>query len=296
MTKVIAIVGPTASGKSSLGIFLAQQLGGEIITVDSRTVFRGMDIGTAKPAANEGGVPHWGVDIADPSQEVNIAIFRPRAEQWIEEIAARGHVPILVGGSGLWMDTMVDQWQIPEVPPDRELRAELERKTLVELQMEYKSLDPLGAEVIDEKNKRRLVRAIEVCRKTGRPFSEQRVLGPKKYDALWIGLDRSRPELMERIRYRAREMFDRGLEDEVHRLYEQYGSEAFAMSGLGYRQLIPLIKGQITRDQACEQLVQDTRSYAKRQMTWFIRRKETHWLSDSNEALALALSFLGRSQ
>ncbi len=304
--KIIAVVGPTASGKTALGIELARRFQGEMICVDSRTVYRGMDIGTAKPrgkfetrnskfenidALFAGGrpfmvdsVPHWGVDLVDPDEEYNVAVFKDYADAKIREIVARGHVPILVGGTGLWMDSIVENREIPEVKPDAELRRQLEAKSLVELFAEYEQLDPAGALVIDRFNPRRLIRAIEVCRATGKPFSELQRRGESRYGALWIGLDVPREELNRRIDERVDAMIANGLVREVRTLKETHGCNEYAMTGIGYRQMCWFLDGHQSLSEAIEDIKADTRAYAKRQMTWFRRNKNIRWIKRPEDA------------
>ncbi len=311
-SKIIAVVGPTASGKTALGIELAKRFQGEIICVDSRTVYRGMDIGTAKSRGQWGqmgqagirslfagaktllvdGVPHWGIDLVDPDEEYNIALFKEYADEKIREIVSRGHVPILVGGTGLWLDSIVENREIPEVEPNASLRRELEEKTLEELFAEYEKLDPNGALVIDRFNPRRLMRAIEVCRVTGRPFSELRRKGEQMYDCLWLGMDVAREELNDRIDERVDAMIAEGLVDEVRKLKETYGCNEYAMTGIGYRQICWFLDGQQALKDSIEDIKADTRAYAKRQMTWFKRNETIQWIKNVNEAVAFVERFL----
>lgn len=305
--RLIALVGGTASGKTALGIALAKRFGGEVICVDSRTVYRGMDIGTAKPSGKVEGrslkstdikslfweqkrfvvedVPHWGIDLVEPDQEYNISQFKPFAEKKIKEIVSRGRVPILVGGTGLWMDAIVDNLEIPKVKPDPELRAALEKKTLSALFSEYESLDPVGALVIDRFNPRRLVRAIEVCRTTGKPFSELRCKGEPKYNCLWLGVEVSREELFRRIEDRVDGMIVAGLVDEVRALKDRYGCDAPSMSGIGYRQMCRFLEGSQSLADAIADIKADTKNYAKRQMTWFRKNPRIRWITTGDSAM-----------
>jgi len=338
LPKLITIVGPTASGKTALGILIAKLIDGEVISADSRVVYKGMDIGTAKPEADssspsqgEGGggvlngaqvkpnilelfpgnkpivvegVPHWGIDLIHPNEEYSVADFKVYAEQKIKEILSRGHVPILVGGTGLWVSAVVDNLDLSSTPADESLRVKLESMSLGDLFHEYKQLDPSGAEVIDRENKRRLVRALEVTLLTGKPFSQLQTKGEPKYDVLQIGMSVDREELNERINDRVEEMIAKGLVSEVRVLKEMYGGEIDAMTGIGYRQIVdflesrpsPLTKGGLrgvcTLQDAIKEIKKDTRHYAKRQMTWFKRDKRIQWITKSEQAMELATSFL----
>lgn len=290
--KIVAVVGPTASGKSSLGIKLAKQFSGEIIAVDSRTVYCDMNIGTAKPQKEEDGITHWGTDLIDPDQEYSGALFKEYADEEIREIIERDHLPILVGGTGLWMDIVLGGLEMTGVEPQPALRKEFEMKTCEELFEEYKVCDPVGAEVIDRANKRRLVRALEVCRVTGEPFSSFKKRSESLYDVLWLGVSVEKEVLHNRIDKRIDEMIDSGLIDEVRMLVEKYGEDAPGMTGIGYRQFIPHIKGEVSLEEAIEQLKKDTKQYAKRQMTWFKRNKNIHWVKSRDEVGELVKTFL----
>ncbi len=327
LPKLIAIIGPTASGKTALAIDLAKRFDGEILAVDSRTIYRGMDIGTAKAEGEwerEGmkptpfilrgdettkkesimnlfgrdkfflveGIPHWGLDLVDPDQEFSAAEFKEYAEDCIARILRRGKLPILVGGTGMWVWTLVDNLTLTETPPNAALRAELEPRSLDDLFAEYKRLDPDGAEVIDRDNKRRLIRALEVTKLTGKPFSAQMQKGEVKYGVLQIGLDIPREELFERIDTRVDEMIAKGLVDEVRGLVAKYGSEANAMSGIGYRQIAFFLDGKANLKAAIEEVKRATRAYAKRQMTWFRRDPRVVWIQDPEKAEALVETFL----
>ncbi len=298
--QVIAILGPTSSGKSSLGIQVAKKIGAEIISVDSRQIYKEMDIVTGKEmgewdAEREcmivDGVVHWGLDIAAPDQDFSAADFKEYAEQKIDDIAARGKMPMLVGGTGFWLQALIDNFDLTQTAKDDAVRAELEKKSLEELSEEYSALDPEGAEMIDTKNMRRLVRAIEVCKVTGVPFSKQQTTGESKYDVLQIGIEVPRDVLVERINARIDVMVGMGLLDEVQALYEKYGCEVPSMSGIGYRQVCKFIDGLTTFEDAIEEMKRDSRHYAKRQVTWWKRDDRIKWVKGLEEAEELVHAF-----
>lgn len=298
--KVIAIVGQTASGKSTLAIELAKIFSGEIIAVDSRTIYQGMDIATAKPqgiwqkdgSLVEEGVIHWGLNLVSPDKEYSAALFAEYAREKIQEIICRKHIPFLVGGTGLWFDALLSGLQIPNVPPDIKRRAELTLKTTGELAEYYKQLDPKGWESIDRKNKHRLLRAVEVCETLQIPFSQVRKKQDEPYQVLWLGISLPKEELFKRIDMRIDFMIQHGLIDEVKKIKETYGSKVPGMSGIGYRSFWAYLEGKKTLEQAKEELKNATRQYAKRQMTWFKRKTDIHWIQDRDSAENLINDFL----
>ncbi|MFA4845256.1 MAG: tRNA (adenosine(37)-N6)-dimethylallyltransferase MiaA [Patescibacteria group bacterium] len=297
--KILVIVGPTASGKTSLALDLAKRLNGELISVDSRQVYRGMDIGTAK-----GKEEQWGIDLVDPDELFSVADYKTYATNKTDEILSRGRLPIMVGGTGLWLRAVIDDLDLTKTARDPALREALEARGLEDLFLEYQALDPAGAQVIDRDNKRRVVRALEVTKLTGKPWSEQQTRGESKYDVLQIGLSVPREELNERINKRVDEMIksglkihqsssgsDGGLVEEVRRLRERYGCEIESMTGIGYRQVCSYLEGQSTLDEAIEEIKKATRAYAKRQMTWFMRDERIVWVTNVSEAEKILRAF-----
>lgn len=282
-----------------MSIQLAKEFDGEVISVDSRQVYRGMDIGTAKEPRDQlsvpymvQGIPHWGIDLVNPNQEMTAAEFKEYAEQKIAEIVSRGKLPILAGGTGFWIQAIVDNLDIPAVAPDRELRKTLEAKGLEELFTMYQEKDPAGSEVIDRHNKLRLIRALEVCFKTGKPFSEQQRKSEPKYDVLQIGIEVNREELYQRIETRVDQMIEQGLVEEVRGLADKYGCVDLAMTGIGYRQICQYLENENTLSEAVERIKIDTRHYAKRQMSWFKRDKRIKWVKEYEEAQSLVEQFV----
>jgi len=313
--KVIAIVGPTASGKTRLGIEIAKQWNGEVISVDSRQIYRGMSIGTGKVEGEwveaeiqKGGsidqlfgsrrtlivegVPHWGIDLVDPNEHFSAAEFKDYAQKKIVEIVARGKLPVLVGGTGFWLKALIDNLDLTDTPGDVAVRAELELRALGDLYHELKELDPVGAEVIDQHNKRRVVRALEVIKLTGRPWSEQQSKGEPLCDVLQIGLMVDRDTLVDRISERVDEMVAMGLVDEVRGLKERFGCDLESMTGIGYRQICQFLNGEGKLKDAIEEVKKDTRQYAKRQMTWFKRDTRIHWIQSQDSTMDLIKMFL----
>lgn len=273
MIPLVSIVGPTAVGKSSLALELAEALGGEIINADSRQVYRYMDIATAKPTPEERAlVPHHLVDVVNPDQDFNLAVYQSRAQETIADIQARGRLPILVGGSGLYVWAVIEGWRIPPVPPDPGLRLELEAKAMTDgigtLYQELSQLDPAAAQRIDPRNIRRVIRALEVSRQ-GRPFSQLQGKQPVT-ESVTIGLTTGRDELYRRIDARVDSMMQQGMLEEVQQLVARgYGFDLPSMSGLGYRQLGRFLQGEMDLPTAVQQIKYDTHRFARHQYSWF---------------------------
>jgi tRNA dimethylallyltransferase len=272
---LIAIVGPTAVGKTALAIELAQVLNGEIISADSRQVYRYMDIGTAKPTpAERARVPHHLLDVVDPDQPITLAEYQRLAYEAIQEVHRRGHVPLLVGGTGLYVRAVLEGLRIPGVPPDPELRARLEAEAraggVAALHARLATLDPVAAARVDPRNVRRVIRALEVCLRAGRPISELQTATPPPYRILRVGLTRPRSELYARIDARVEAMIAAGLVEEVRSLLARgFGPELPAMSGLGYRQICQYLAGKQTLEEAVREIKRKTRRFVHQQQTWF---------------------------
>jgi len=296
-SRLIAIVGPTASGKTALGIALAHTFGGEIVSADSRQIYRGMDIGTAKPTPVERhAVPHHLIDIKDPNENYTVADYQRDAIAAINDIIARGNVPLLVGGTGLYVRAVLENLDIPKTVADPELRARIEKDiAVVGLAAVFKqlvALDPEAAYVVDPKNPRRVVRALEVARATGVPFTAQRATRAPLFDALALGLNPA-PELLRgRIDRRVDEMMRDGLVNEVTTLIKKYGKTSPAFDAIGYREVINYLNGETSIEDAAAAIKINTWHYAKRQMTWFKKYKPTRWIEDGSTASDLAKHFL----
>lgn len=272
---LILIVGPTAVGKTDLAIQLAEQLNGEIISADSRLFYRGMDIGTAKPSAEEMvRVPHHLIDIVSPDETLSLAVFQQKARDLISAIHTRRNLPFLVGGTGQYIRAVTEGWTPPEVVPDEKMRKVLEKmkeeRGLEWLHDKLRDLDPESAEKIDARNYRRTIRALEVIFTTGRKFSEQRGQGDSPYHLITIGLIRPREELYQRVDERIDLMFAHGFIDEVKGLLDQgYSPTLPSMSAIGYRECVRVIKGELSTEQAKAEMKRITRVFVRRQANWF---------------------------
>lgn len=300
--RVIAVVGPTAAGKSDLGVFLAQRLGGEVVNADSMQLYRGMDIGTAKLTPEErGGVPHHLLDIWDVTVTASVAEYQRLARERIDALLAEGRWPILVGGSGLYVRGAVDNLEFPGTDPGirARLEEELELRGPGALHARLAVADPEAARAILPSNGRRIVRALEVIEITGRPFTANLPGHDSVYDTVQIGVDVARPELHERIALRVDRMWEAGLVDEVRALEAQGLREGRTASrALGYQQVLAALAGECTLDEARAETVRATKRFARRQDSWFRRDPRVHWLSggvaDRTELPRLALSLVER--
>jgi tRNA dimethylallyltransferase len=283
--KIIAIVGPTASGKSDLAVEIALKWNGEILSADSRQVYTGLDIISGKITAIEmKGIPHHLLDVTEPNETFDVIQYKERADRVIKDILARGKVPILCGGTGFYIDAVVTNSILPTAPPNKELRIELEQCTTENLFERLKILDPKRAEVIDSKNPRRLVRAIEIATALGRVPAERR---EPRYQALMIGIKTDPKILRARIEARLMARFDAGMIDEAKLLHEQGLSFARMDSlGLECRYLAQFLQQQITYEQMIERLQFEIWHYAKRQLAWFSHNKKIHWFG-LNEKVAI---------
>jgi len=272
---LVLIIGPTAVGKTKLAIQLAERLGGEIVSADSRLFYRGMDIGTAKPTPQEQArVPHHLIDIANPDEILSLAVFQHKAREAIADIHTRNKIPFLVGGTGQYIRAVTEGWSPPQVEPDERLRDELGRMKdengIGWLHDKLQHLDPESAQKIDPRNYRRTIRALEVILMTGRKFSEQRDQSESPYRLITIGLARPRPELYERVDQRIDMMFANGFLDEVKSLLTRgYSPSLPTMSAIGYRECIRVVKGELNEEQAKAEIRRATRIFVRRQANWF---------------------------
>ncbi len=292
MNRIITIVGPTATGKSALAIQLALALGGEIVSADSRQVYRYMDIGTAKPSLEDrAAIPHHLIDIIYPDENFTLATYQELAFQAIADIQHRGKLALLVGGSGLYVRAVTGGLSIPKVAPDPELRRRLEKRAEQEgyqvLYSELQKLDPQAVEKIDPRNVRRVIRALEVCITAGVPFSQLKRSSPE-VPALTIGLTTTvREDLYKRIDSRVDDMIERGLVDEVKWLIDRgYSPDLPAMSGLGYKQIVSYLKGETSLEETVQRIKFETHRFARHQYAWFRPKDEhIHWFDIREEPL-----------
>ncbi len=302
--RVIFIVGPTSSGKTALGLTLAKKFNGEIINADARQIYRGVNIGTGKPVGKRqvvhghyayvvDGIPHHVMDDVPPGKTFTVADWRKKALKAIRDISGRGRLPIVVGGTGLYVQTLLDNYKIPSVPPQPAFREAIASKSLEGLVNMLKRMDPEAAKTIDLKNPRRVIRALEVITFTGKPFSEQRLRAKPAVDPLVIGPSRSREELYERIDAAVDDMVKRGWVQEIRRLLGRgVPEDAPAMSSIGYRELAAFVRGACSLEEAVKRAKHATHQYAKRQMTWFKRDERIHWVKDGSEAERLVRAWV----
>lgn len=301
--RVLAICGPTAVGKSALGVAVAQRLGGEVVSADSMQAYIGMDIGTATPdAAEQAGVPHHLLDTWPASHPLTVAEYQQRARASIEQVQSRGRMPILVGGSGLYVSAILDDLRFPGTDPRirARLEAELQQEGAAALHSRLARLDPQAAQHILPSNGRRIVRALEVIELTGGPFIARLPEPVDVYDSVRVGLAIGRAELDERIAARVARMWEQGFVDEVRRL-ELTGLSQTAARALGYQQVLAMLAGETTEAEARQRTIDATRTFARRQQRWFARDGRIHWLDFDGDDLPgqvveLAGSRLGTAQ
>jgi tRNA dimethylallyltransferase len=269
--KLFVLLGPTAVGKTEIALQLAQELDGEIVSADSRLMYRGMDIATAKPTrAEQARVPHHLIDVVAPDQELTLAEYQERAYAAIDDIFARGKLPLLVGGTGLYIRAVVEGYNIPRVPPNPARRAELEQLPAPELYARLQTLDAAAARTMLPNNTRRIIRALEVIEATGEPFSQQQTRHPPPFTVAQIGLSLPRPILYVRVDARIDNMMAQGLVDEVRGLVARgYAFTLPSMTGLGYREIGAHLRGKISLDEAVQLLKSNTRKFIRHQANWF---------------------------
>lgn len=287
MDNILCIVGPTASGKTKLSVAMAQALDAEIVSFDSMQVYRGMDIGTAKPTLEErGGIRHHMFDVVDPQEEFSVSRYVTMADACVQDILARGKTAILVGGTGLYIDSLIAGREFAPFPSTgrrEELQERLEKEGIDGIFAELAEVDPEAAETIHPANHKRVIRALEVFLETGKTISEHNRLSKlqkPKYDPLWIGLDYvNREALYRRIDLRVEQMFAQGLVAEVEALLKSgLRPDATSLQAIGYKELVAYLSGEGALQEAKEAIATSSRRYAKRQRTWFYRNEKIHWL------------------
>ncbi|MBB5171987.1 tRNA (adenosine(37)-N6)-dimethylallyltransferase MiaA [Texcoconibacillus texcoconensis] len=290
MEKLIAIVGPTAVGKTKIGIELANRFNGEVISGDSMQVYRGMDIGTAKVTEEEmEGVPHHLIDCKEPTASFSVAEFQQAAEEKIKQINQRGKTPFLVGGTGLYVNSIIYGYQFSDVPEDAKYRAELEdfaaKHGNEALYERLQEVDPKSAEQIHPNNVRRVIRALEVASLTGTSIhGRENTHSSPRYDVTIIGLDMERSLLYERINQRVDLMVEQGLVEEAKRLYDSGVRDCQSVQAIGYKEIYEYLQGDVSLEEAVETLKRNTRRFAKRQLTWFKNKMDVEWF-DMNEGV-----------
>ena len=274
LSKVIAVVGATATGKTSYSIDLAKKIDGEIISADSRLVYKNFDIATAKPTIEErDGVPHHMIDIVEPFENYSVGLYVNDAKKCINDILSRGRTPIVVGGTGLYLNALLMNYDFPKVEPDIKLRKKLESdETIYDKLVE---LDPDFACKVEKNDRKKIIRSLEVILLTGNKISNLK--NEKEFDVEWIGLNYPREELYDRINSRVDLMVECGLIEETKQLLEKYGRIDNLLYTIGYQEIISYLDGELTFDDAIATLKQNTRRYAKRQLTWFRKNEDIQW-------------------
>ena len=289
--KVIVICGPTASGKTSLSIELAKKINGEIVSCDSMQIYKEMNIGTAKPTEDEKqGIKHYLLDFVSPEDRYSVADFKKDAKNAIKEILEKGKVPIVVGGTGLYVDSLIYEVEYPNIEFDEKYRKTLEKRVQKEglevLYEEAKKIDEKAIEKISPNDKKRILRILEIYHATGKTKTEQEIESRKKeveYDYLVYALNWDRQVLYDRINLRVDKMIENGLIEEVKEILKKHKKFPTAMQGLGYKEVVEYLNGDISKEEMIEKIKQETRRYAKRQMTWFRKNKQTIWIDGQDD-------------
>ena len=283
---IIAVVGPTGVGKTKMSVALAKKYNAEIISCDSMQIYKKMDIGTAKPTMEERqGVPHYMIDVVKPNQRFSVAEYKKGALEAIETILAKGKVPIIVGGTGLYIDTLVYGIDYPDIETDLAYRKELEKRAetegLAKLYEEAYQIDPEAMEKISSNDQKRICRVLELYQATGKTKTQLEIESRKKgvpYEYHVFALGMKREKLYERINQRVDLMIEQGLIEEVEKIWKAYSEFPTAMQGLGYKEVVAYLQKEITKQEMIDKIKMETRRYAKRQITWFKKNKETIWL------------------
>ena len=292
--KVVVIVGPTASGKTAISIELAKKINGEIISSDSMQIYKDMDIGTAKVTKEEmQGIKHYLIDCVLPSKRYTVSDFKKDAEEAIEEILSKGKVPIVVGGTGLYVNSLIYGIEYQDMKFDEEYREKMMEKAktpegLEQLWLEANNIDPEAMKIISKNDKKRIIRVLEIYKATGKTKTEQEILSRAKeikYDYKVFGINMDRQKLYERINKRVDIMINQGLVQEVRNLLNKYDEFPTAMQGLGYKEVKEYFDGNLTYEEMVDKIKQESRRYAKRQFTWFRANKATIWLDSEKNTI-----------
>lgn len=288
---VIVICGPTASGKTGLSIDLAKKIQGEIVSCDSMQIYQDMNIGTAKPTKEEmQGIPHYLLDFVSPTQRYSVADYKKEAKKAIKQIIQKGKTPIVVGGTGLYIDSLIYEIDYPEIAFDETYRKQLEQQVkqqgLETLYEKAKQIDPEAIQKISKTDQKRILRILEIYHATGKTKTEQEQLSRQKepeYDYHVYALSWERKILYQRINQRVDDMIKQGLIQEVKGILQKYDTFPTAMQGLGYKEVVAYLQGETTKEEMIEKIKQETRRYAKRQLTWFRKNKQTIWLDATKD-------------
>ncbi len=289
--KVIVICGPTASGKTALSIELAKKIDGEIVSADSMQIYKDMNIGTAKPTTEEmQEIKHYLIDFISPEERYSVADYKIDAKKAIKEIIKKGKTPIIVGGTGLYVDSLIYEIEYPNIEFDENYRKELEKQVqkegLDKLYEKAKQIDPQAIEKISKNDAKRILRVLEIYHATGKTKTQQEIESRKKeveYDYKVFALNWDREKLYQRINKRVDIMIEQGLIEEVKEISKKYNKFPTAMQGLGYKEVVEYLEGNCTKEEMIEKIKKETRHYAKRQLTWFRKNKQTIWLNGANE-------------
>lgn len=289
--KVIVICGPTASGKTSLSIELAKKVNGEIVSADSMQIYKDMNIGTAKPTKEEmQGIKHYLIDFVSPEERYSVAQYKQDAKKAIREIISNGKMPIVVGGTGLYVDSLIYEIEYNDIKLDENYRKKLEQlaeeQGLEKLYKKALEIDPVAMEKISENDKKRIIRVLEIYKATGKTKTQQEEESrrkPVEYDYKVFAINWNREVLYERINKRVDIMIGQGLIEEVKNIMQKYKKFPTAMQGLGYKEVVDYLNGVYTEDEMIEKIKMETRRYAKRQLTWFRKNRQTIWIDGTND-------------
>lgn len=276
--KVIAIVGATASGKTAYSIELAKKIDGEIISADSRLVYKGFNIGTAKPTIEEqDGIPHHLINVVEPEFDYSAGIYKQDAAKKISEISSKGKIPIIVGGTGLYIDILLKNYDLPQIEPDKEFRKSVADLPVEILYEELMQKDIEGAQTINQNDRKKIIRALEIIKVTGKTLNQSRGMNEQEYEIEWIGRNFDRKTLYTRIDKRVDIMMEQGLLKETENLLKKHGRIPNLVNTIGYREILGYIDNKYSLEEAKELLKKNTRNYAKRQLTWFRRNEDIIW-------------------